>query len=355
MSEIKRRKADHIDICVERDINTHYNYWDDIHLEHCALPEVDLDAVDLTTECFGATLGAPIIISAMTGGSARARTINARLACAAAEHRIGFGVGSQRAAREHPEEEKSFEIVSEYDIPLVIANFGAPQLVRQQHHRAYTLEDARAIMDMVDAEILAIHLNYLQELIQPEGDCRAAGCLDAIAALANELPVLAKETGAGIGVEVAVMLQDAGVIGIDVGGVSGTSFAAVESYRAAMRGDVHHQRLGELFWDWGIPTPVAVRELADEDRFRLPVIATGGVRHGLDVARALALGATSAGIARALLEPALESAEAVCSTLDRILQQLRGALFLLGAESIGEARYKSVRITGRTRTWLDAD
>ncbi|MCK5548233.1 MAG: type 2 isopentenyl-diphosphate Delta-isomerase, partial [Thermoplasmata archaeon] len=280
------RKKDHIDIVLNEDVKSEHNYWDDIKLVHQALPELDLDEIDTSVELFGKELHAPLIISAMTGGFEDAKTINKNLAEAASELRIGMGVGSQRAALEDDKWEETYGVVKDFDVPLMIANLGAPQFIRQKDREPYGLDEAVKAMEMVDADILAIHLNYLQEVVQPEGDSFGKGCLLAIKKLALKLPILVKETGAGISNELAVELKKCGVIGIDVGGLGGTSFSAVEYYRAKNMDDKKRSKVGSTFWNWGIPTPVSL-VLADVG---LPLIATGGVRSGLDVARAVVLG-----------------------------------------------------------------
>jgi isopentenyl-diphosphate delta-isomerase len=201
---------------------------------------------------------------------------------------------------------------------------------------------------MVDADMLAIHLNYLQEVVQPEGDVSAKGCLMAIRKLALQLPILVKETGAGISYEMAVELRKCGVKGIDVGGLGGTSFSAVEYYRAKGINDAARERLGSTFWNWGIPTPVSVIL----GSVGLPLIATGGVRSGLDIARAIALGASSAGTAGQILKAAKESAQAVRKELELMIEELRAAMFLTSSRDIAELSKRDYVILGRTESWL---
>lgn len=345
---IERRKSDHIEICASADLGVGYSYWDDIRLIHNALPEVDLDDIDTSTTLFGRRLGAPMVISAITGGYGKAEEINRTLASVAEHFGLGMGVGSQRAALENPELACTYSVIKEFEVPLRIANLGAPQLVKQGLRPPLTVEDGRAAMEMVDAHMLAIHLNFLQEVVQPEGDTRARGCLKAIEGFASSLPVMAKETGAGISRGVAARLKRAGVRGIDVGGLGGTSFSAVEYYRARSAGDTTRANLGETFWDWGVPTPVSV-VLASVG---LPVVATGGVRSGLDVARAVAVGAASAGLAGRFLPAALEGEEALAAEVGTIIQELKAAMFLVGASSIEELGAANALVTGRSREWL---
>ena len=327
-----KRKQEHIDICLNSGTDAFYNYWDDVMLWHSSIPAQDLDKIDLRTKAFGKTLNAPLVISAMTGGYQHARTINQRLAEAASEFGIGMGVGSQRPALKPKGDASSYSVVKDYDIPLKISNIGLPQMIPQGRHKPLTIEDGRKALKMCDGDLLAIHMNYLQEIVQPEGDRNAAGALKAIERFAKELPVLAKETGAGISREAALALKKAGVKGIDVGGMSGTSFAAVEVFRAKRAKDSRLERLGETFWNWGIPTPVSVIE----SRVGLPIIATGGLRNGLDVARALALGATLGGFAKRLLPAAMAGTKEVKTELELIISELRGAMFLTGCKSVSD-------------------
>ncbi|MBT8419370.1 MAG: type 2 isopentenyl-diphosphate Delta-isomerase [Gammaproteobacteria bacterium] len=347
---VKQRKADHIDISLNENVNADYNYWDDIRFYHKALPEIDVSEIETSIEIFGKKLSAPIIISAITGGYDKAEFINHNLAVAAGRIGVGLGIGSQRAAIEKPALAHTYEVIKGKNVPLVIGNIGAPQLIPQEGKKAFGVEECRSAMEMVDADILAIHMNYLQEIVQPEGDLKARGCLNAIRKVAAELPVLAKETGAGISREMAEVLRDAGVKGIDVGGLGGTSFSAVEYYRARKGGEESLERLGKTFWNWGIPTPVSL-SLADVG---LPLVATGGIRNGLDVARSVSLGANSAGMAKRLLEAATRSADSVEKELRLIVEELKGAMFLTGCVNIRDLRNVCPIITGPMAPWMDA-
>ncbi len=347
----KNRKAEHVDICATKPVLADSNYWNDIFLIHQSLPELNKKDIDLTSTLFKNKLQAPIIISAITGGYSKAKKINSNLACAAAEFQIGFGVGSQRPALENHKFIDSYAIVKEFDIPFVIGNIGAPQLVRQsEKYDPFTIEDGKRAIDMIDADMLAIHMNFVQEIVQPEGDINAFGCLERINEFAVELPILAKETGAGVSKEMAMKLKTAQVRGIDVGGLSGTSFSAVETYRDQARGDELRLRLGQTFWNWGIPTPVSLIEA----NVGLPLIATGGIRNGLDAAKALCLGASAAGIAGRLLKPALKDAKSVIAELELIIEELRSALFLIGAGSVRQSKKQRIVTTGKTKEILES-
>jgi len=346
---IERRKGDHVEICANENLSQDYIYWDDIKLVHNPLPEVDLEEIDTSTTIFGRKLGAPLIISAMTGGYGKAEEINRNLAAVAEEFGVGMGVGSQRAALENPEVARTYSVIKEYEIPLRIGNLGVPQLIPQGGAEPLDIEHGRAAMEMVDAHILAVHMNYLQEIVQPEGDTRSRGGLKALEKFASALPVLAKETGAGIPRGAALRLKKARVRGLDVGGLGGTSFAAVEYYRAQSAGDSARVNIGRTFWDWGIPTPVAV-VLANVG---LPVIATGGVRSGLDAARAVCVGASCAGMAGRLLPAALEGRGALERELRMLIHELKAAMFLVGAKDVKELASSKAIVTGRSKEWLD--
>jgi isopentenyl-diphosphate delta-isomerase len=348
---MENRKEEHVSICATKPVQANYNYWDDLLLIHHALPELNKPEIDLSTSLFKKKLAAPIIISAITGGYSKAKKINSNLASAASELQIGLGVGSQRPVLQEGKYKESYTVVKDFDVPLVIGNIGSPQLINQSNKdKPLSVADGKAAMKMLDADILAIHMNYVQEIVQPEGDTNAKGCLEKIAEFASELPILSKETGAGISKEIAEALKSAGVKGIDIGGLSGTSFSAVEIYRGKANSDHHRARLGETFWNWGIPTPVSLYEA----KVGLPLVATGGIRTGLDAAKAVCLGASAAGLASRLLKPALKSAQAVKTELELIIDELRSAMFLIGAKNIKSAAKQKIVITGKTREILQS-
>lgn len=319
------RKEDHLRIPVEKNVVAAENPWEKIHLRHEALPEFDYADVQLDTTFLGHDLAAPILVTGMTGGTPLAGKINARLAAEAGRRGWAMGVGSQRAAIEDPSLGESFQCS---DAPFRLANLGLPQLIAWDN----AAEKAQAAIDMIDAHGLCIHLNYLQESIQPEGDTNAAGGLETIAALceALDVPVIAKETGAGIDAFTAQRLESAGVAAIDVGGLGGTSFSAVEHYRAADAGDAVKAELGELFWNWGNPTPECIQDIRQISD--IPLIATGGLTSGLDAGKAIALGANMAGFAGHLFRAAMESPEKLTHTCDVLLEALKTTLFLSGVQ-----------------------
>ena len=336
MSKTESRKDEHVKISLEKDVAAVHNYWDDVKLIHNALPEINKDEIDFSTRLFGKKIGAPLIIAGMTGGYEKAKKINENLAAAAEKYQIGMGVGSQRAALEKPELKETYSIVKDYDLPLRFANIGASQIVLWGHKQ--TLENAQKMIDMIDANVFAVCLNFLQEAVQSEGEAHAKGCFDAIKKLAEDLgtPVIVKESGAGISFDVAERLSKTKIAGIDVGGHGGTSFSAIEHFRAGIINDKLHARGGKTFWNWGIATPTSVMEVGEATEWRLPIIATGGIRNGLDAAKSLALGASCAGVAHTLLEPATKSKDATISEVDAIIKEIRAAMFLVGVDKVSK-------------------
>jgi isopentenyl-diphosphate Delta-isomerase len=348
-----RRKGEHITAALETG-DAGGAGWDDVTLVHDALPGTDFEQVDLGVEFLGRRIGLPLVISGMTGGHPDSVAINSELAGAAAATGAMIGVGSQRAALRDgdPRRAESYAVVRERaPDAFVLANVGIAQLVDQRDDPALTIEDVQRAVDMVRADALAVHLNYLEELVQPEGQTRARGARAALARLAAELPVpvIAKETGTGMSRDVALRLRDLGVRALDVGGRGGTSFAAIEARRAASRGDMLRAAAGLAFAGWGIPTAVSTGLCAGV----LPVIATGGVRDGLDAARALSLGAVAVGVGRPLLEHALLGGDAVLGWIERFAYQLRAAVFLAGVGSARALPEAARIIGGPTRRWLD--
>jgi isopentenyl-diphosphate delta-isomerase len=343
MNQTEERKRDHVQISLKENVSAHYNYWDDVHLMHNALPEINENDIDLSTQLFGKKLNAPLIISGMTGGYSEGKKINEHLAAAASTYQIGMGVGSQRAALENQKLAETYSVIKEYDIPLKIANIGASQMVLWDKQQI--LENAGKIVEMIDADVLAVCLNFLQEAIQPEGEAQAKGCLATIDMLSREFsrPIIIKESGAGISGKIAHQLKKTKICGIDVGGAGGTSFSAVEYYRAKMKGDAHSMRAGQTFWDWGISTPTCILEVGKAISWELPIIATGGVRHGLDIAKALVLGASAAGMAHALLKPAMKDKKSLEQELDVITRELRIAMFLVGVDTVEKLSTVEVR------------
>lgn len=348
---ISQRKREHVDVALHLS-DVPQAGWDDIHLVHHSLPEVDFDDVSLRTPFLGHVLSMPLVIAGMTGAHADAVRLNSTLARAAERDGIAIGVGSQRAALLHPELMDSFAVVrSEAPNAFVIANIGISQLLAQPEGAPVDADDVQAILDMIRADALAVHLNFLEEVVQPEGQRRARGCLDAISSLVDtcSVPVIAKETGSGLSRRAAEMLKGAGVAALDVGGLGGTSFLRIESTRAALHGDERRVALGAPFEGWGIPTAVSVAQCADV----LPTIAVGGVRSGVDAAKALALGAVTVGVGRPLLERANEGDDALAAWLATFREQLRVAVFLSGGHGSGDLCRAQRVVIGETGRWID--
>jgi len=294
---------------------------------HCALPELDLEEVDLSTSFLGRRLQAPLLISAITGGTAEARPINLNLASAAQALGLAMCVGSQRAAIEDRHQIPTYQVRPVAPDILLFANLGAIQL-----NCGYGLAECRQAVEMIQADGLVLHLNPLQEALQPGGNTHFVGLLDRIAEVSRELgvPLIVKEVGWGLSEKVARQLNSAGVAALDVAGAGGTSWSEVEKRRAE---DVLGERVADTFREWGIPTSEAIRE-AHRGAPELPLIASGGIRTGLDAAIALALGADLVGLAGPLLAPATVSAQAVQDELRVVIEGLRIAMFASGAEDI---------------------
>jgi isopentenyl-diphosphate delta-isomerase len=319
---------------------------------HNALPECDMGKINLQSRFLDHTFSSPLFISAMTGGHPGTKDTNARLARAAERYGIGMGVGSQRAALENPSLADTFSVVrNEAPHAFLVANLGVVQL------RDHGIEWAEQAVEMIEADAIAIHLNFLQEAIQPEGDHNATGCFAAIEDLARNFkkPVIVKETGCGISAATARRCWGAGVRAIDTGGWGGTSWAAVESVRAdesGNAGDKKLKSLGQDFAGWGIPTLVSLAEVLATGS---QVIASGGVRSGLDIAKGLAFGADLCGMALPLLKPAMKDDKALSEAIDTIHRELEVAMFLTGSARIANLRKAPLHITGRTRQMIEKD
>lgn len=345
--ETRQRKADHIRICLEQKAQARKatTGFENVHLIHKALPEIERAAINLSATFFGYRFAAPIIVGAMTGGTAEATEINSAIAEAVEKLHLGMGVGSQRAAIEDKQLAKTFAIARrKAPNAFLIANIGGVQLVH-----GYGIKEVKKAMEMIEADALAIHLNALQEAVQPEGQTNFEGVLKKIGEIARALdkPIIVKETGGGIAAEEARKLESVGVKAIDVGGCGGTSFAAVEYYRSEK---VQDRLQAEAFWDWGIPTAVSLVEATKT--VKIPIVASGGLRTGIDVAKALALNASLCSISQPVLEATVKGAKETEKTLACLIEELRNAMFLVGAKEIGDLAKVPVVVNGNTARWL---
>jgi len=325
--EPRDRKAEHIELALDGRMQVERHYFDEYVFEHLALPEVDYDTIDTATSFLGRRLDAPLLISCMTGGTEEATRINRNLARAAEETRVAVGVGSQRKALEDPATVESFRIRPFAPSVPILANLGAVQL-----NYGFGVDECRQAVEMIEADALVLHLNALQEAIQPEGQCNFSGLLAKIGRVARQLevPLIVKEIGCGLSAAVAQRLLEEGVSIVDTAGVGGTSWARIEAARAL------DPEIGELFADWGIPTPDAIRGLRDITG--LTVIGSGGVRHGVDAAKAVAFGADLVGMAVQFLKAATESKEEVAAKVRRTVRELRIAMFCVGARTLTDLR-----------------
>lgn len=330
---IGQRKANHIRINLEKDVQFPRltTGLERYRFVHQALPEMDLEEVDTSVALFGRRLAAPLLISSMTGGTEQAREINLRLAAAAQQHGLAMGVGSQRVALEDPRLADTFKVRAVAPDILLFANLGAVQL-----NYGYSVEHCRRAVEMIEADALILHLNALQEAVQPEGETHWAGLLRKIEQVCHQLPVpvIAKEVGWGISEQAARQLAEAGVAALDVAGAGGTSWSEVEYHRAPT---AFHASVARAFADWGIPTAESL-QMARRAAPQLTLFASGGLRDGIDVAKCIALGATLCGIAGPFLRAAAQSPQALDEAIRTILAQLRIAMFCAGARDLNALR-----------------
>ncbi|MFH1722588.1 MAG: type 2 isopentenyl-diphosphate Delta-isomerase [Candidatus Altiarchaeota archaeon] len=326
----KYRKTDHIKICLKEDVSAGSTGLESFSLEHRTLPEIDLDDIDLSLKFLSKKLDYPIVIEGMTGGTEEGKKINRELAELASEYNIGLGVGSQRAAIEDPSVTDTFQVRDIAPDILFFGNLGAVQL-----NYGFGLEECRAAVDMIGADALALHINPLQEAVQPEGDTNFSGLEKKINHVAGKLkvPVIAKGVGSGLSFESAKKLNK--VTCFDVGGVGGTSWPLVESFR----GDENHRHLGKLYGGLGIPTAENIVQLV---KLKKPLIASGGIRTGKEAAKAVALGADVVGMALPFLKALKKDGkDGVRGLLDEFVSELRIAMFLSGSKNLKELKGKA--------------
>ncbi len=332
VTPIGQRKSEHIRINLEEDVQSGLSSGlENFHFIHHGIPEINLADVNLGVSIFGKLLDAPILVSSMTGGTEEASKINQVLAAAAQKTRIALGVGSQRIAIEHPELSASFKVRQIAPDILLFANLGAIQL-----NYGYGLDACKRAVEMIEADALILHFNALQEAIQNEGDTQFAGLIKHVEAVCRALPVpvIAKEVGWGFSKHDITLLVNAGVNAIDVAGAGGTSWSRVEMYRAESE---YRRDLAGAFSDWGIPTAEAI-QYAVQAAPGLPIIASGGLRNGVDIAKCIALGASLGGVAGPFLKAAAQSVEATLDLINLYTEQLRVCMFATGSKSLEDLR-----------------
>ncbi len=333
VTETEARKADHLKICLDENVQcsevTHG--LDRYRFTHTCLPEIEFRDIRLTTDFLGKSLAAPLLISSMTGGTELARVINQRLATVAQHYQIAMGVGSQRVALENPSLAKTFSVRSQAPDILLLANVGVVQL-----NYGFGVAECQRMVDLLEADALILHINPLQECVQTLGDTNFRGLLPKIAQLCQDLPVpvIAKEVGNGISAPIAQQLIQAGVAAIDVAGAGGTSWAKVESERAT---DARQRRLGQTFADWGLPTADCITAIRSVNS-QIPLIASGGLRNGLEVAKAIALGADLAGLAWPFLQAAHDSEESLYALVDVLIAEISTVLFCTGNPTLADLK-----------------
>ena len=345
-SEIARRKRDHLEVAASgRADFVKTTLLEHVHLVHQALPELALDEIDLATELVGKSLAAPLVITGMTGGTSEAAAVNRDLARAAQAAGVAFGVGSQRAMDEHPDLLATYEVRDVAPDVVLIGNVGGVQALAMGPARVVELAKR------IGADALAIHLNPGQELIQANGDRDFRGVVDSIARVVDTagMPVIVKETGCGLSAQAARMLVGAGVTTVDVAGAGGTSWVAVEAVRASEGSDA--QSLGEELWDWGVPTAVSVVACA---RAGLVTVASGGMRSGYDVARAIALGARAGGMAAPMLRAQRAGGtDGVRAAIDRIVGAIRSVCLLTGCRRAADLAKAPRHVSAPLRDYLE--
>jgi isopentenyl-diphosphate Delta-isomerase len=341
---IKQRKREGIEIPLNKDVQakTTSTYLEYVKLIHNALPELDYDEIDISTNFLKRKFSAPLIIDSMTGGAPEAARINGRLGELAEKYGFAMGLGSQRAGLESEQLAETYSIARK-NAPsaFLIANIGGAQLAK-----GLTIENIKKIIDMIQADALVIHLNPLQELIQPEGEPKYKGVLSKISEISEDLdvPVIVKEVGAGISKEVAVKLEVAGVSAINVAGAGGTSWAGVEKLRAEASNNDLKTHLGEMFWDWGIPTAASLVEV--KKTVKVPIIASGGLRNGMEMAKCIVLGASMCAMAYPFLLKAAESKEQLFNFADTVIAELKSTMFLIGAMNLSVLKSSRYILTG---------
>ena len=348
--QTENRKLEHLKICMEKNVEFKSKTpgFDEIELIHHALPELDYQKLVTTTNFLGRQFDFPILINGMTGGHPVSKKINGLLAQIALNFNIPIEVGSQRAAVENNALEETYRVVRDVSSDIfVIGNLGAAQLVN-----GYGIREVEKCIGMIDANALAIHLNPLQESLQKEGNLDFQNLLGTLKKLVNQvsIPIIIKETGAGMSESDLKLLKNIGVEYVDVGGAGGTSWAAIESFRHEE--DTESSEVAKAFWDWGIPTVVSTIIAA---RLGFKVIASGGIRTGIDVAKAIACGADFVGIALPFLKNAYdENLEGLVTQMNILIRELKTCMFLTKSAHIEDLKSAEKTFFGKIKQWIES-
>lgn len=330
---ISLRKSDHLRICIEENVSFNKtNGFEKVELKHAALPEIDLHAIDTSCTFLGKTFSLPLFIEAMTGGASESTFINENLSGAAQKCGIGMGLGSQRAMLNDATLTDTYQVRHRGPTIFLAGNLGASQL------KEFDIDKIEWAVNVLDADAMAIHLNATQELCQPEGETNWGNILSAIEHVCKnvDFPIIVKETGCGLTAAVAKKLEDAGVSCLDIGGAGGTSWAKVEHFRGSDR--------AKLFFEWGIPTADSLAECVPA--VNIPIIASGGIRNGMEIVKALAMGADLAGMALPLLKPAVTSMQRVVDEIERLKKEMIDTMFLIGAKQIKDIDHTKIAARG---------
>ncbi len=334
----EQRKKDHLKICIEENVETQKTGFEEVFLIHKSLPELDLKEIDTSTEFLGKKLKLPLIIAAITGGTEESKKINKDLAEIAEKKGIGFSLGSQRAMIENPRLKDTYYVRDIAPNTLLFGNIGITQI------KKFTMNKIKKALDFVEADALCVHLNPAQEIFQKEGDLDFKNLIPSLKELCKNLeyPVIGKEVGFGISKEVASKLKEIGVKAIDVGGFGGTNWIIIDGLRSGK--DYNN------FKSWGIPTPISILE----SRVGLPLIATGGIRSGVDIAKSIALGADICGIALPFLRILKKKGkQGVEKYIDNLQKELKFAMFLTGSKNIEELKKAKYVLTGEVKDWVE--
>jgi isopentenyl-diphosphate delta-isomerase len=351
IKEIMSRKEEHISICLGRQVSftNSGTLFDCVRLLNEALPEMNLDDIDTSTTFLGHKFSAPLMAGAMTGGAELASKINSNIAEAVEELGLGMVLGSQRAGLYDKALADTYSIARKRAPTAFIgSNVGGAQL-----SGGLGVEESRKLLKMLDADALYVHLNPLQEIVQPEGEPSYRGVASRITEIARAIdkPIVAKEVGSGISGRTAKRLEAAGVKAIEVAGSGGVSYSAVEYYRAAEQKMQAKEAVGKLFWNWGIPTAAAVRMASGA--VKIPVVASGGIRNGQEMAKSIALGASMCATALPLLKPATVSSQKVKETMEQMIYELKVTMFLTGCRNMKDLGKAPFAITGELKEYLD--